>query len=62
MKSGVLDAIAEQGFADYTLQAGDVTITQSVEQRGYLDGTEFLFAQEGADPYLHLVFTLEKTS
>lgn len=62
MKSGVLDAIAEQGFADYTLQAGDVTITQSVEQRGYLDGTEFLFAQEGADPCLHLVFTLEKTS
>ena len=55
MKSGVLDAIAEQGFADYTLQAGDVTITQSVEQRGYLDGTEFLFAQEGADPYLSLI-------
>ncbi len=61
-RSGVMDAIAERGLESYTLQARGVTITQTVEQRGYLDsGTQsFLFAEEGAEPYFHLVFTLEK--
>lgn len=59
--SGILDAIANQPFESYTLQAGDVTITQTVETRGYESSSSgMLFSLEGGtDTYYHLVFTLE---
>lgn len=44
--SGVLDAISEQDFTDYTIQAGKVAITQTVETRGYDEMGGWLFAQE----------------
>lgn len=61
LRSGVLDTISERPFENYTFQAGDVTVTQEVELRGYeenLDGN-VLFADEGAEPYYRMVFTLE---
>ena len=59
--SGVLQAVEKRPFESYTLQAGDVTITQTVELRGYKDSSMgFLISEtEGADTYYHLVFTLE---
>lgn len=59
--SGVLQAIESRRFDDYTLQAGDVTITQTVETRGYESSSSgMLFSLEGGtDTYYHLVFTLE---
>ena len=62
-----MDAIANQPFESYTLQAGDVTITQTVEVRGYdgLDGGNplvLLPSEDGEAPYYHLVFTLEQTT
>lgn len=65
--SGVLQAIESRRFDDYTLQAGDVTITQTVEVRGYdgLDGGNplvLLPSEDGEAPYYHLVFTLEQTT
>ena len=61
LRSGVLDTISERPFENYTFQAGDVTVTQEVELRGYegdLNGN-VLFADEGAEPYYRMVFTLE---
>ena len=65
--SGVLQAIESRRFDDYTLQAGYVTITQTVEVRGYdgLDGGNplvLLPSEDGEAPYYHLVFTLEQTT
>ena len=58
---GVLGVMAERPFADYTLQAGDVTITQTVETRGYeASSSGILYSwEDGVTPYYHLVFTLE---
>ncbi len=59
--SGILDAIADRPFESYTLQAGNVTITQTVETRGYeASSSGVLFSLEGGtNAYYHLVFTLE---
>ena len=48
--SGVLSAIEEQPFEDYTIQAGKVTITQQVEYEGYAYAGDYLFSadEEGA--------------
>ena len=48
LNSGVLTAIAEGGFTDYTLQAGDVTITQRVHQEGYHEVNDWLMADSSA--------------
>ena len=48
LNSGVLTAISEGGFGDYTLQAGDVTITQTVHQEGYHGVNDWLFADSNA--------------
>lgn len=46
LNSGVLTSIAEGGFGDYTIQAGDVTITQTVLREGYQDAGDWLFADD----------------
>jgi len=48
LNSGVLTAIAEGGFGDYTIQAGDVTITQTVRQEGYHEVDDWLMADSSA--------------
>ena len=48
LNSGVLTAISEGGFGDYTLQAGDVTITQTVRQEGYHEVNGWLMADSNA--------------
>ena len=63
----MLQTIERRRFESYTLQAGDVTITQTVEVRGYdgLDGRNplvLLPSEDGEAPYYHLVFTLEQTT
>ena len=45
--SGVLEEIEEKGLDDYTFRAGDVTITQTVEQTGYEALGGGLMALEG---------------
>ena len=65
--SGVLQTIESRPFESYTLRAGDVTITQTVELRGYdgLDAGNPLVlwpSEDGEAPYYHLVFTLEQTA
>ena len=61
-RSGVIEDIESQPFRNYTLQAGDVIITQQVELRGYegySDG-DVLYAAGGADScYYHMIFTME---
>lgn len=52
--------IGDRGLASYTLETHGLRITQEVEQRGYQGGGLFLFAEEGADAYLHWVFTIER--
>ena len=46
LNSGVLTAISEGGFEDYTIQTGEVTITQTVFQNGYQDAGGWLFGDE----------------
>ena len=52
--------IGDRGLDSYTMETHGLRITQEVEQRGYLDGGLFLLAEEGADAYLHWVFTIER--
>ena len=47
LNSGILTAISEGGFGDYTIQAGDVTITQTVDYEGYEDVGGWLYAGDG---------------
>ena len=60
LSSGVLSAIAEGGFENYTIQAGDVTITQTVLQEGYQDAGGWLFAGDGV-PEDQLRYEMEFT-
>ncbi len=62
--SGVLDEIARRPFEDYTLQAGDVMITNRVEMEGYQEVGSYLF-QEGSGEDMsrcRMEFTLEKAA
>lgn len=61
INSGVLAAISDQDFTDYTIQAGDVTITQTVLQEGYQDAGDWLFAIDSIpeeDLYYRMEFTM----
>lgn len=60
LSSGVLSAIAEGGFENYTIQAEDVTITQTVLQEGYQDAGGWLFAGDGV-PEDQLRYEMEFT-
>lgn len=60
MNSGILTAISEGGFGDYTLQAGDVTITQKVTQNGYHDFAGWLVADDSV-PKDQLRYQMEFT-
>lgn len=59
--SGVVEDIQERPFQNYSFPVREVTITQQVELRGYEENLygDVLFAQEGAEPYYRMVFTLE---
>ena len=64
LASGVLDEIARRPFEDYTLQAGEVTITNRVEVEGYQEVGSYLF-QEGSGEDMsrcRMEFTLEKAA
>ena len=60
LNSGVLTAIEEGGFEDYTIQAGDVTITQTVVQEGYQDAGGWLFVDDSV-PEDQLRYQMEFT-
>lgn len=60
LESGVLTAISERGFGNYTIQAGDVTITQAVHQEGYQDAGDWLFADDSV-PEDQLRYQMEFT-
>ena len=60
-------SLTAQGGEGQYIQAGDVTITQTVVVQGYdgLDGGNplvLLPSEDGEAPYYHLVFTLEQTT
>ena len=61
LNSGILTAISEGGFGDYTIQAGDVTIIQTVDYEGYEDVGGWLYAGDGTpddQPYYQMEFTI----
>lgn len=60
LSSGVLSDISEGGFEDYTIQAGDVTITQTVLREGYQDAGGWLFAGDSV-PEEQLYYRMEFT-
>ena len=60
LRSGVLADISEGGFEDYTIQAGDVTITQTVLREGYQDAGGWLFAGDSV-PEEQLYYRMEFT-
>lgn len=56
----LVDALNDS-FGNYRVEKGGVTMSQTVEYRGYSGGDAFLFAEEGSgERYFHLIFTLEK--
>lgn len=60
LNSGVLSQISEKDFEDYTIQAGGVTITQTVLQEGYQDVGGWLLADDGV-PEDQLRYQMEFT-
>lgn len=60
--SGVLKEIEAGGMGDYTIQAGEMTITNRVEYSGMMPAGDMLFPTEGEQAYCHMVFTIEKNT
>lgn len=61
--SGVLSAIADQKFESYTLEAGGMTVTQTVEIQGYERAGDYLFAPDGTEegiPSYRMEFIIER--